>query len=589
MMRRATVTPAGPPPAPYPYTPARVYLLSTLASEGDLINTRQVTPSEAGGSFRFACPFSSAGNGGWWTSNYRAGIQHQHVTRFLANGNMRPAVIQATAVENDYTTNSDSETGAPPYGVVYSGMVSENGRTQHPTLDYKGYAAGFGDSPDVGSVPNRGLLFDVLDSPERLLSLGQLQHAPFSRYSFSPSYPFGNSYADLRITRATTYRTALVVPPGSPLTVKEPAYDLSWHLNRALWDRYFVSGGLPDTFTQADLDARKPLPSPNARLQLAPPGTTAPTLADLRYTTGAATNPAYDRAAANLLVAGGFNINSTSEQAWRAVLGCTSGLPDDPSYAATGDKVATAIPFPRFARNLAQPASGPYAAVPQTMTEDTANYGTRRYSRNRGLFFNAPAITAQPSADRVLAELARSIVAEIRHRGPFLSLADFVNRPLTASNQLAGIKGALQAAIDGASPSATINVGSSSQVAAISSVIYDWDLDHFAGGDHSITGVPSRTRWALAPSFLSQADILSTLGPRLSARSDTFTVRTYGETRNPATQLVDGRAWCEAIVQRLPDYVNSSQAASDPATGLNQTFGRRFVVTSFRWLSPQDL
>jgi len=94
---------------------------------------------------------------------------------------------------------------------------------------------------------------------------------------------------------------------------------------------------------------------------------------------------------------------------------------------------------------------------------------------------------------------------------------------------------------------------------------------------------------AFAPKYLTQADLLSTLGPHLSARSDTFMIRTYGESLNPVTQAKEGRAWCEAIVQRVPDYVDASQRPEAKAGGLNATLGRKFKIVSFRWLGPQDL
>ncbi|HSH93473.1 MAG TPA: hypothetical protein VK968_04960, partial [Roseimicrobium sp.] len=74
---------------------------------------------------------------------------------------------------------------------------------------------------------------------------------------------------------------------------------------------------------------------------------------------------------------------------------------------------------------------------------------------------------------------------------------------------------------------------------------------------------------------------------------------TYGDVRNPATGVTDGRAWCEAVVQRLPEYIDASASqppeAGSSATGsatlnaTNQTFGRRYAVVSFRWLSAADL
>lgn len=72
------------------------------------------------------------------------------------------------------------------------------------------------------------------------------------------------------------------------------------------------------------------------------------------------------------------------------------------------------------------------------------------------------------------------------------------------------------------------------------------------------------------------AEIVTALGPMLTVRSDTFRIRAYGDSVNPADATrVEAIAYCEAIVQRTPL----------PLPG----FGRRFVVTSFRWLGPDDI
>jgi hypothetical protein len=69
---------------------------------------------------------------------------------------------------------------------------------------------------------------------------------------------------------------------------------------------------------------------------------------------------------------------------------------------------------------------------------------------------------------------------------------------------------------------------------------------------------------------------MTALGPMLTVRSDTFRVRAYGEAVNPADpSSIEALAYCEAIVQRTPE----------PMPG----FGRRFVITHFRWLGPEDI
>jgi hypothetical protein len=79
-----------------------------------------------------------------------------------------------------------------------------------------------------------------------------------------------------------------------------------------------------------------------------------------------------------------------------------------------------------------------------------------------------------------------------------------------------------------------------------------------------------------APGTPTSAQILAALGPMLTTRSDTFRIRAYGEAANPVdSSRVESAAWCEAIVQRTPETLPG--------------FGRRFVVTSFRWMGPDDI
>ncbi|MEX2381216.1 MAG: hypothetical protein WD490_02440 [Opitutales bacterium] len=125
-------------------------------------------------------------------------------------------------------------------------------------------------------------------------------------------------------------------------------------------------------------------------------------------------------------------------------------------------------------------------------------------------------------------QLASWIVQGIIQHGPFRSLDQFV------------ASGVLQMAID-----------------AVSSINQ---------------GIPRDS-----PAFLSQADILTAIAPFISARSDTFLVRAYGDAQNPVTGRVEARAYCEAIVQRVP------AAHSQPQ------YGRKFEIISFRWLDPEEI
>lgn len=78
--------------------------------------------------------------------------------------------------------------------------------------------------------------------------------------------------------------------------------------------------------------------------------------------------------------------------------------------------------------------------------------------------------------------------------------------------------------------------------------------------------------------------ILSMIGPVITVRGDTFTIRAYGECKNKMTGAVS-KAYCEAVVQRSSDPVEPT----DDIVAPESAFGRRFNIVSFRWLTPAEL
>jgi len=183
-------------------------------------------------------------------------------------------------------------------------------------------------------------------------------------------------------------------------------------------------------------------------------------------------------------------------------------------------------------------------------------------------------------------------------------VADFVNRRLVratgVSSALAatGVKGTLQAAIDTARLNDRFNrtelvltrTGYGKGSYEPSSNADAWaDTAHMR--DNASAGLPT---------CLQQGDLLQPLGSLLVARGDTFVVRAYGEARAADGITVTARAWCEAEVQRMPQYVDRSNLAELPpysATGavysgfsdINRLFGRRFELVSFRWLGANEI
>jgi hypothetical protein len=68
-------------------------------------------------------------------------------------------------------------------------------------------------------------------------------------------------------------------------------------------------------------------------------------------------------------------------------------------------------------------------------------------------------------------------------------------------------------------------------------------------------------------------------------------IRGYGEARDTSGKNVLARSWCEAVVQRVPDYLDPSDKAYDtvPKSKVNLTFGRRFNIISFRFLDSREI
>jgi hypothetical protein len=161
-------------------------------------------------------------------------------------------------------------------------------------------------------------------------------------------------------------------------------------------------------------------------------------------------------------------------------------------------------------------------------------------------------------------------------------MAEFVNRRLGSGDEAQ--RGALQQAIDDADLNQKIandaNAGFDISASAVGNYNY---RNTEAGIGSSFQG---------APGYLSQADLLTVLGNAATPRSDTFTIRACGEARDGENKRI-AVAYCEAVVQRFPEYIDPADTVETAPAALtsaaNKSFGRRFEMVSFRWLSADEI
>ncbi len=424
--------------------------------------------------------------------------------------------------------------------------VRQNGR-------YQGYT-GFSTS---SAGQTHVAIFDVPRTP--LVSIGQFQHAHLARYGFEPGFAFGNSYANPRIPLDQTMVENFAGINDFRME------DISHVTNKAIWDDCFFStigkdymgggsGSLDKVMPfEAFANGERDLINSRHRLRPLPGDDSFDTIINDAGENGA-------RAiSARILVEGAFNVNSTSKEAWKAVLASMADF-EMPVLSADGSSASWETPegirFPRFGHPMDadgwEPSDGPRAP----------SYwrGFRRLSADE------------------LDKLAEEIVVEVRERGPFRSFADFVNRDPDSNRELSQRKGALQAALDRAINNQ--DAGTMGNKATSPS------------GSLFSNAIKGESESAGHAGYLLQGDILQNLAPIMQVRSDYFRIRTMGEATNKNGEVI-ARQYCEAFVQRVPEYLDPQDQpevmADDLSSEVNNLFGRRLKLVSFRWLSEKEI
>ncbi|QTN34270.1 hypothetical protein HZ994_18735 [Akkermansiaceae bacterium] len=340
-------------------------------------------------------------------------------------------------------------------------------------------------------------------------------------------------------------------------------HDQSWMVNTALWDSWFLSGIVDGRGAGASTwmsDSRSPLAQfrqfaetggglRNKRLIYHPSKPLSEALDEL-FTGDDFKPAAVNKLTKYLLVDGAFNVNSTSEVAWKAFLTSVKG---QELLDASGSAQKKSHPFGTLGYAVSQATSG----------TDGDWRGFRDFS------------------DSDLEKLSKAIVEEVKARGPFLNMADFVNRRPNGATAAEKALGALQAAID--------KSGINSRFLGAGRTLVSADISMLAG-KNTLSDEPTPARAIGGAGFFSQAALLTSLGPQITVRGDTFVIRTYGDHRS-STGTILSKAWCEAVVQRTPDYVDATDApdTTGTLTAANESFGRKFKIISFRWLNSKEI
>jgi hypothetical protein len=566
--------------------------------------------------------------GGTWTLAYRmffapemANVIYPPLTDLaeVASGSLPGTVSNPTPfLSTIFGARTASNTNFPAKGLMQSsplvnytvmGLKGEQhpavlrhyGGTGHPvgaTFDYSFVKhAGAGDSlmPNV-DPSNRGYIVTgftqadglsrcmIVELPLRpLASLAELTHWDARFENCVPPYAMNivaNSDA------------SPLLPPDKVVNSRDAdlqvnlQYDDSYCANHMLFDDWFLSSitPVPGNFgatarsqkqTYSDfLTGASPLANRAYRPIREDAAATDP---NALFSKHIAPVDAWKTIASRLEVEGMFNVNSTSVTAWRALLG-----------HARGQRVAHIRgSAERWSTGLSDASDHVWSRFSVAADTEAGKPGTS------GAFPEATEFTGYRTIeDDFLDALAEEVVAQVRARGPFLSLSEFVNRQLSTGDL--ALAGTIQAALNKLSeesatdPFKVLKDPNFSNVAVadpVSPAITKYDEEfqfRAAGVGHSTYGLPGWTR---------QADILRPLAPILSARDDTFTIRSYGDARDKAGNII-ARAWCEATVRRTRDFVDPADApdiTNAPTRAANQIFGRRFQIISFRWLSPAEV
>ena len=440
-------------------------------------------------------------------------------------------------------------------GYYGGGYTPENGTTHVvqqevpavPTLSIASlshaHLGGFSLATEPAAADYNGLVSPyTVESFQRVTATGQAGLLPHTLQAIGNSYAHPYIPADKGFTTWSRLFSVDVGPKQKTLA------DHSYLANKALWDEFFFSSISPapsgvQMFGQAagrsaEAVAKgfffKDEPLPNRRMVPFTENFDENKLSMLFQKAQTFNGGLADRIAAHLMVEGPFNVNSTSVEAWKVFLSSLKGksvayLNKDSSLTAglkLDEQSTTGTPVGPSSLPNGKPGTG----------STNAPSDTDQWTHWREL------------SDKEIEELATAMVKQVKLRGPFLALSEFVNRRLASGDKKLTVMGALQAALD--DDKCSINAGFRSAAR------------RFSAAERSSLNpaFPEALEGPVAygsSAYVDQADILRNFAEQITPRGDTFVIRTYGDALD-ANGKVEARAWCEAVVQRVPDYLDAT-------------------------------
>lgn len=362
-----------------------------------------------------------------------------------------------------------------------------------------------------GQGADRGLtaspMFALPTNP--MVSLGQFQAANLISAVKPPffNYPFGNSFAHPLLQPERVVTGNLV--------------DHSYLLNQRLWDSFYFSGltrggGSDNQQALQQFFAGQSTLTPRLQPYLGNGRSAEEITAQL----GQDPEFASREIAANQMLNGPFNIHSTSVTAWKALLMSAYEV-NVPTRDAQEREVTGASAFARLLPSYSE-SLGDLAQA--AGSGDVGGDALTRAERWLGF---------HQLNDAQVELLAVQIVEQIKARcmqdeGPFLSLAEFVNRRVGPSGEAFANRGVLQTAIDLANDpneqSRAPGPGARGELFSLEDGVGIQNVDPRVTNPEALAGNTAEG----SPATLIQGDLLQHLGSVISVRSDTYRVRAYG-------------------------------------------------------------